>query len=87
LYIRVPGVGKIRHGDAAVYDHNPEAQVEQLKTLAAQRGWQLAGVYSDQASGTKEHRPGLDRLLADADYHRFDVVAVWQLEHITQGMK
>lgn len=39
-------------------------------------GDRIVKVYKDKASGLREHRPGLDRLLRDAESHRFSVVAV-----------
>ena len=53
----------------------------------SQRGWQLAKVYSDRASGAKERRPGLDALMADARRGLFDVVVVWRFDRFARSVK
>jgi DNA invertase Pin-like site-specific DNA recombinase len=37
-------------------------------------------------SGTKEKRPELDRLMADAHRRRFDVVAVWKFDRMARSV-
>jgi DNA invertase Pin-like site-specific DNA recombinase len=44
----------------------PEIQEGRFRQLCEQRGWQVAGVYRDRASGRKETRPELTRLMQDA---------------------
>lgn len=62
-------------------------QVEELRAVAAQRGWEVAGVYEDAGvSGTKASRPGLDRLLEDARLGRFELVAVWKLDRLARSV-
>jgi len=42
---------------------NPEMQLEELRAYCQRRGWEIAGEYVDTGiSGSKEHRPALDRL-------------------------
>ncbi len=54
---------------AAIYarvsttDQHNEIQVRELSEYVACRGWNLAGVYQDQMSGSKARRPGLDALI------------------------
>ena len=43
------------------------------------RGWTAAEYFDEGVSGTKERRPALDRLMADAKRRRFDVLVVWRL--------
>lgn len=38
----------------------PEAQLEQLRAVAAQRGWTVVGEITERVSGAKDKRPGLD---------------------------
>jgi predicted site-specific integrase-resolvase len=46
---------------------DPRMQTSDLQEYCARRGWAVAGEYVDIGiSGTKEKRPSLDRLLADA---------------------
>jgi DNA invertase Pin-like site-specific DNA recombinase len=61
-------------------------QTRELREYCERRGWQLAGEYVDQGiSGTKEKRPELDRLMADAHKRRFDVVAVWRFDRFARS--
>ncbi|MBM4142860.1 MAG: hypothetical protein FJ225_04590 [Lentisphaerae bacterium] len=47
------------------------------------QGWQVVEVYDDTGvSGAKADRPGLNRLLADAARHRFDVVVLSVLQRL-----
>ena len=55
-YLRVSTASKSRQGDTITFDQNPEVQVQPLRELIAQRGWDLYRVYSDRASGNKESR-------------------------------
>ncbi len=42
---------------------DPEMQLRELREYCAHRGWVIAGEYVDCGiSGSKEHRPQLDRL-------------------------
>ena len=46
-------------------------QLEELRQVAGQCGWDLVEEYVDEGvSGAKASRPGLDRLLADAQRGR-----------------
>jgi DNA invertase Pin-like site-specific DNA recombinase len=65
---------------------DPTMQTRELKEYIERRGWQIAGEYVDQGiSGTKEKRPELDRLMADAHRRRFDVVAVWRFDRFARS--
>jgi DNA invertase Pin-like site-specific DNA recombinase len=66
---------------------DPTMQTRELKEHAERRGWELAGEYVDVGiSGTKEKRPELDRLMADAHRRRFDVVAVWKFDRMARSV-
>ena len=43
--------------------------------------------YTDEMSGAKDRRPGLDRLLLDARRARIDVVVCWALDRIGRDLK
>lgn len=60
-------------------------QLPDLERLAAARDFQIVATYQDEESGIKR-RPGLDRLLADAKRHRFDLVLVWALDRFGRRM-
>jgi DNA invertase Pin-like site-specific DNA recombinase len=66
---------------------DPAMQTRELQEYIARRGWQFAGEYVDVGiSGTKEKRPELDRLMADAHRRRFDVVAVWKFDRFARSV-
>jgi DNA invertase Pin-like site-specific DNA recombinase len=65
----------------------PTMQTRELREYAERRGWTVAGEYVDIGiSGTKEKRPELDRLMADAHRRRFDVVAVWKFDRMARSV-
>jgi DNA invertase Pin-like site-specific DNA recombinase len=86
-YVRVSTASKSRQGETTSLAQNPEVQEQPLRQLIAQRGWELYRVYSDRASGTKERRPGLDALMADARRGAFDVVVVWRFDRFARSVK
>ena len=62
-------------------------QLDELRQVAAQRGWSIVGEYSDEGvSGAKTSRPQLDRMLADAQAGRFDLLAVWKLDRLGRSL-
>jgi DNA invertase Pin-like site-specific DNA recombinase len=76
LYMRVSSV-----------DQHPETQLHDLRQMAAQRGYEIVGEYTDRISGTKAKRPGLGELMRDARRGRFDVVLVWASDRIARSVK
>jgi DNA invertase Pin-like site-specific DNA recombinase len=62
-------------------------QTRELQQFAEARGWQVAGAYIDAGvSGTKDSRPELNRLMADAYKRRFDVVCVWRFDRFARSV-
>jgi DNA invertase Pin-like site-specific DNA recombinase len=62
-------------------------QTRELREYAERRGWTVAGEYVDIGiSGTKETRPELDRLMADAHRRRFDAVVVWKFDRFARSV-
>jgi len=78
---------------AAIYtrvssiDQHPETQLCDLRPLAATRGFEIVGEYSDTISGSKAKRPGLDQLMSDARRGRFDVVMVWAFDRMARSVR
>jgi len=60
-------------------------QLDQLRRYAKRMKWELAGVYTDQASGAKADRPGLDKMLKAAALRVFDVALVYDLSRLTRS--
>jgi DNA invertase Pin-like site-specific DNA recombinase len=66
---------------------DPALQTRELREYIERRGWQLAGEYVDVGiSGTKEKRPELDRLMAEAHKRRFDAVIVWKFDRFARSV-
>ncbi len=62
-------------------------QTRELQQFAAARGWEIVGEYVDAGvSGTKDSRPELNRLIADAHKRRFDVVCVWRFDRFARSV-
>jgi DNA invertase Pin-like site-specific DNA recombinase len=66
---------------------SPEMQLRELKEFCERRSWTIAGEYTDVGiSGTKERRPELDKLMADAHRRKFDVVACWKFDRMARSV-
>src|SRR5712664_2305168 len=66
---------------------DPTMQTRELREYAERRGWTVADEYVDIGiSGTKEKRPELDRLMADAHRRRCDAVAVWRFDRMARSV-
>src|SRR5258706_11060927 len=67
---------------------NPEMQLAELREYYSRRGWHIAGEYVDTGiSGAKEHRPQLDRLMADCRRRRFDAVLVYRYDRFARSLR
>jgi DNA invertase Pin-like site-specific DNA recombinase len=67
---------------------DPEMQLSELREYASRRGWAITGEYIDQGvSGSKESRPELNELMADAQRRRFDGVLVWKIDRFGRSLK
>src|ERR1700722_14555215 len=66
---------------------DPRMQTRELREYIDRRGWKLAGEYVDEGiSGTKDSRPELNRLMADAHRRRFDAVIVWRFDRFARSV-
>jgi len=68
-------------------DQQPENQLAELRRYVAARGWDAAVEYVDHASGAKESRPALDRLIKDARRRKLDAVVTWKLDRLGRNLK
>ena len=76
------------YGRISTSNHGQDVglQMEDLRRVADQRGWHVAGEYIDEGvSGAAESRPALDRLMADARRGRLDVIAVWRFDRFARS--
>jgi len=81
-----------RCSDHPALDHDykgqdAEVQLRELREYAAAREWIITEVYTDTVSGSKDSRPGLNRLMADAQRRRFDAVLVWKLDRFGRSLR
>ncbi len=78
---------------AAIYarvstlDQEPENQLQELRRYVEARGWTAQEYVDHGVSGTKDRRPALDRLVADARRRKLDTVVVWRLDRLGRSLK
>jgi DNA invertase Pin-like site-specific DNA recombinase len=66
---------------------DPHVQTLELQEYCQRRDWSVVGEYVDVGiSGTKETRPELDRLMADAHRRRFDAVLCWKFDRFARSV-
>jgi DNA invertase Pin-like site-specific DNA recombinase len=71
----------------ANHGQDVKVQTRDLEQFAEARGWQLFDSYLDTGiSGSKDSRPELNRLMADAHKRRFDVVVVWRFDRFARSV-
>jgi len=71
----------------STFGQEPENQLQELRRYVEARGW-TAVEYTDKGvSGSKDRRPALDQMLADAKRRRFDVVVCWRLDRLGRNLR
>jgi DNA invertase Pin-like site-specific DNA recombinase len=69
-------------------DQSVDMQVLDLRLYCQQRGFEIYREYSDEGvSGTKDKRPALDELMADARKRKFDAVICWRFDRFARSTK
>ncbi len=69
-------------------DQNPRMQIDELRVMAKQRGWQIVGEYVDHGvSGSKDRRPELDRLHRDVVLGKIEIVACYRFDRYARSLK
>jgi len=67
---------------------DPETQLLELRAFAERRGWLDIEEYVDRGiSGSKDRRPALDRLMADARRRKLDTVLVWRFDRFARSSR
>jgi DNA invertase Pin-like site-specific DNA recombinase len=70
------------------HGQDPQLQLREVREYCDRRGWTAAGEYVDVGiSGSKEKRPELDKLLADARRRRFDAVVVYRYDRFARSLR
>jgi len=65
-----------------------EMQLRDLRQLARQRGFEIVYEFCDEGvSGTKDSRPELDRMLADAQRGKFQAILIWRLDRLGRSLQ
>lgn len=81
LYARVSTDEQARDGVSLA------AQEQALRAYCASQGWDVAGAYIDDGySGKSLDRPAVQRLIADAEARRIDVVLVWRIDRLSRRL-
>jgi DNA invertase Pin-like site-specific DNA recombinase len=78
LYARVSTTGG---------QQDPEMQLRELREYAQHRGLVIVDEYVDRMTGSKDSRPALNRLMADATQRKFDAVFVWKLDRFGRSLR
>jgi DNA invertase Pin-like site-specific DNA recombinase len=66
---------------------DPTMQTRELREYCERRGWKVSDEYVDEGiSGTKDSRPELNKLMADAHRRRFDAVVVWRFDRFARSV-
>jgi len=66
---------------------DPQMQIRELCEYCKRRGWPVVMEYVDLGiSGSKDRRPGLDRLIADAHKRKFEVIVVWKFDRFARSV-
>lgn len=67
---------------------NPEMQLDEVRRYCSRREWQVVHEYMDRGfSGSKEHRPALDRLIADCRKRTVDCVVVYRYDRFARSLR
>ena len=68
---------------------NPHIQIDALKEIAKNKGWEICYEYVDRISGGKSsrQRPQLNQLMQDAVSKRFDCVMIYSLDRLARSVE
>ncbi len=62
-------------------------QLRELREYAKHRELTIVGEYVDKMTGSKDSRPALNRLMANASQRKFDAVLVWKLDRFGRSLR
>jgi len=65
---------------------NPKTQIEPLVQRCEREKWTYI-VFQEFASGSKESRPELDKMMTRIRNKEFDIVMVWRLDRLGRSLK
>lgn len=62
-----------------------ENQEDMFRNYTAQRNWEIVKIYTDKKSGTKEKRPGLQKMIEDGKAGVYDVILAKELSRLARN--
>jgi DNA invertase Pin-like site-specific DNA recombinase len=68
-------------------EQNLEHQVTELKNIASLQNFMVYEIYTDTASGTKDSRPELNRMMFDLRKGLFNAVMIYKLDRLGRSLK
>jgi DNA invertase Pin-like site-specific DNA recombinase len=76
------------YGRVSTAEQSAEMQLDELRAYCQRRQWTVAEEFIDSGiSGSKESRPALNRLLADAKRRKFDAVLVYRYDRFARSLR
>lgn len=62
-------------------------QLQELREYCQRRQWEIVEEYTDTMTGSKESRPALNRLTADAKRQKFGAVLVYRYDRFARSLR
>ena len=67
---------------------DPEMQLREMREYCEHRGMEMVDEYVDWGvTGSRDRRPALDRIMADARRRRFDAILVWKIDRFGRSLR
>lgn len=64
-----------------------DMQKRELAEFCQFKHWRIVETFEDKMTGSKDRRPGLDRLMQDARKGKFDVVLCWRFDRFARSTR
>jgi DNA invertase Pin-like site-specific DNA recombinase len=78
----------VLYGRVSTAEQNAAMQIGELRAYCIRRQWEVVEEFIDAGvSGSKESRPALNRLLADAKRRKFDAVLVYRYDRFARSLR
>jgi site-specific DNA recombinase len=84
---------RVSTDEQASEGYSLQVQEEFLTDHVKKYGWEIyhpngkGGIYTDDMSGYKLERPGLQRMLADAKNKKFDLILVYKIDRLSRRLR
>jgi len=76
------------YGRVSTAEQSTDMQLQELRAYCARRQWEIAEEFIDTGiSGSKESRPALNRLLAEAKRRKFDAILVYRYDRFARSLR